>query len=61
MPFLSPSRMAMRATHAAPRDAGCVFGRIVGDNACARIDPARRPCRCAARIAIQSHSRRGEP
>ncbi|WP_254616746.1 hypothetical protein [Burkholderia metallica] len=36
-----------------------VFGRVVGENACARIDPARQSSRCAARIAIQSQSRRG--
>ncbi|CAG2317776.1 hypothetical protein BCCR75502_03944 [Burkholderia sola] len=34
------------------------FGCVVGENACARIDPARQPCRCAVRLAIESQSRR---
>ncbi|AMU12378.1 hypothetical protein A3203_04240 [Burkholderia cenocepacia] len=42
--------------HRAMRVAWC--GRIVGETACARIDPTRQSRRCAARIAIQSQSRR---
>ena len=34
------------------------FGCVVGENACARIDPARQPRRCAVRLAIESQSRR---